>query len=191
LNFLVYRRPVYLRNRNIDPTLSSFGAWRKALRFDFQNKTSAELERRSMTMTVTSTTVPGGQNANSKSSNNNNNDASKVSLPFPPTTSTRMAEAVINDDKQPPQEDDEAVGLSSLLLLVLGDNTSTGNSNTPELLSPQPTSIVKEEDTVHPQPLPSPPPQQPQLPIGTTEKEMDHNSTTNVEGRRYRTALKE
>ena len=45
MNFLVYRRPVYVRHRRIDPTLSRFGAWKKALRFNFQY--DAEAERRS------------------------------------------------------------------------------------------------------------------------------------------------
>jgi hypothetical protein len=201
LNFLVYRRPVYLRHRKIDPTLSPLGAWRKALRFNFQNETIAELERRSMTIN----TVPGGQNANPNSNsnpnhNNNNNDDDNISKIDPPplsTTITRAVGSVVQDKQHQQPEYDEVMGSSSSLLLLLGDtniaSASKTNTVTLEHLSTYPTTtLLKEEDTAPQEPLQQQ--QQQQVPIGSssTENEMDHNSTTtNVEGRRYHTALKE
>jgi hypothetical protein len=203
LNFLVYRRPVYLRHRKIDPTLSPLGAWRKALRFNFQNKTIAELERRFMTIN----TVPGGQNANPNSNsnpnyNNNNNDdnISKIDPPPLRTTITRAVGTFVQDKQHQQPEYDEVMGSSSSSLLLLGDtiaSASKTNTITLDQLSTHPnTTLLKEEDIAPQEPLQQQQQQQQsQVPIGnssSTENEMDHNSTTtSVEGRRYHTALKE
>ena len=62
LNFMVYRRPVYLRHRRIDPTLSRIGAWRKALRFNFQYNADAEQQRRSRVGRSVDASGADGQN---------------------------------------------------------------------------------------------------------------------------------